>query len=340
MLEYKNIKSVTKNQDGTFEVTFNTSSNNYTFFTTPWENVPRYGQDGKLLTPEEFKRNEIEKFGIVYFNQNYANEFVGSSYTLINADTLKKLSNKQYLEKLDTYLKIYEYPKEKHKYIVACDTAKDGTDKFSVQIIDITEFPFIQVASANMLVDYLKMPFYINSWCKYYNSAFLIIENNEGSGQSVADQIYQNYEYENMYFDTDQVKHKKKKYPGFRTTARTRDLILKTMKTFLENDRLILNDETTINQLFSFILIKDKYQADEGCKDDLVMSLALVFAPFCNIKNFEDMKTIINAIYSDSNTENDADFGDMLTISNFDDFTDEFVEKPDKVEYYGQVFEV
>ena len=107
--------------------------------------------------------------------------------------------------------------------------------------------------------------------------------------------------------------------PGFRTTTRTRSQILKTLKLFIENDNLEVNDKETINEFFSFIHLNNKYQADDGAKDDLIMCLGIVFAPFTNTKNFEDMNSLIKGMYSNESVE----FTDYLTIGNFDDFTDE-----------------
>lgn len=73
MIKEKDILNIQKNNEsGLYNVELNKSSNNYKFFTTPWQNIPRYNKDGKLLSPEEFKTATIERDGIVKFNQNYA----------------------------------------------------------------------------------------------------------------------------------------------------------------------------------------------------------------------------------------------------------------------------
>jgi very-short-patch-repair endonuclease len=255
---------------------------------------------------------------------NHNCEFTGSSHTLVDAGALEKFLVREPQEIRDGKLKIYKHPEKGHQYICSVDAAKDGIDDFSVQIIDITDFKFEQVASAQLQIDYLLMPEYINDWCEYYNHPYLIIENNEGAGQSVADQMYQTYEYENLHFDTDGVSKKKKKYPGFRTTTRTRKLILQTLKLFIENNNLLIHDKKTINQFYTFILLNNKYQADENCKDDAIMSLAIAFAPFCNSKNFEDMKELVKRLYNefDETSTEDKGFIEYLTVGSFDDGVD------------------
>ena len=304
---------------GTFNVTIDAPSNGYQLVEVNWREVPRYDSKGNQKDPEKFKAEVIEKYGIVYFNQCYANEFIGSSYTLISAGTLSALEPTESIRLVDDKLKLYYAPVKGHRYIVAVDPAKDGIDGFAVQVVDATSFPFVQVASCSLDIDYLLMPEFLVSWCEFFNHAFLIIENNEGAGQSIADIIKQDYEYDNMYYDKSNTG--RKRYAGFRTTPKSRKLILDTLKLFLENGQLQISDAKTLEQLYTFILVNGKYQADEGCHDDLVMSLAVAFAPFCNVKNFTEIKKLIKALYT-KDSEADTDFTDFLTIGSFDDFVD------------------
>ena len=327
------IRNIVKEDDGTYTITANKGSNGFNLFEVDWRDVPRYNPDGTLMTPEEFKEKIVKKHGIIYFNQNYANEFLGSSHTLISAEKLSTMKPSEVIRVRDGKLKVYHDPEPGHKYIMAIDPAKDGTDAFAVQIVDITEFKIAQVASAELQIDYLLMPEFINEWGREYNNAYLIIENNEGAGQSIADQLYQSFEYSNLYFDKDTGKNKKKKYPGFRTTTKTRKQILQTLKLFIENDKLVINDKKTINEFYQFILVNGKFQADDGAHDDMIMSLAIVFAPFCDVKNFEDMRKVVHQLYqndsdslSEPHDEGITGFSDMLAIGNFDSATDEDAE--------------
>ena len=325
------IKSVTE-ENNLYNVEYNTSSNGFTLYEVDWKDVPRYDKDGNVLDPETFKQQVIDKYGEVYFNQNYANSFIGSSYTLINAESLSKFTSTDPILKKDNMLDVFKEPQKKHSYILSVDTAKDGQDFFSVHVVDITKFPFEQVASCNIQTDYFLMPEYLDDWGKWYNNAYMIIENNDGSGQSVADMMKNDYEYENLHYDTsyDAVKKRnvKKKYPGFRNTPRTRKLVLDTLKLFIENGNLIVNDFHTIDQFYTFILVNGKYQADDGCHDDLVMALAISFAPFCNTKNFSEMKTIIKNFY-DNSKQSDEDFSSNMIYGRFDDFSDSSFDNSD-----------
>lgn len=319
---YNNIINTTKNKDGTYNIELDEPSNNFKLISVDWREVPRYDSKGNKLDPEEFRKSIIEKNGIIFFNQAYACEFIGSSYTLISADTLKTFNSKNpidyyHIPNSDQVLNVYEEVIENHKYMISIDGSKNGGDNFAVQILDITTLPFKQVCSGKLKIDYLLMPSFIAEIGLIYNSAFIVVENNEGAGQSIADMLFNTYEYPNLYFDKDG-KNKFKKYPGFRTTPKSRDQILKTLKLMLENDQLLIYDNDTIKEFFTFILKGKKFQADDGYHDDMVMSLAVAMCIFSNTNNFEDMRVIIDNIYS-KKTEDNVDIVSILTIGNFDD---------------------
>lgn len=303
--------------------------NGFKFHQAFWYDVPRYDKTGKIIEPEEFKRQVISKHGEVYWQQNYENSAIGSSHTLLSAEKLKELESKEPINILTPGLKIYEKPQPGHKYIMSVDPSKDGIDAFAVNITDVTDMKFKQVAAGQLQIDYLLMPEYLVEWGEWYNFAFIVVENNEGSGQSVADMLFKVYEYENMYFDVktetqaSNLSKIRKKYPGFRTTTKSRKLILQTMKMFIENDSLELSDKGTIDEFFTFILINGKYQADEGTHDDAIMSLALTFAPFCSVKNFNDIKLMIDSLYRKQEQEIKVDISEIFTIGGFDDGTEE-----------------
>lgn len=316
------VLDIVKNKYGTFDVQIDKPSNDMELISVDWREVPRYDRKGNLIDPETFKQQVIDRQGLQYFLQAYACEFLGSSHTLISGDVLKdiesvKPKDRIFVQGTEEFVKIYEEPLENHKYILSVDPAKDGRDYFALHMIDVTKFPFKQVASGRLQIDYLLMPNFLYDFANSYNTAFTIIENNEGAGQSIADTLKRDFEYENLYYD--RTGNKFKTYPGFRTTPKSRSQLLETLKLLIENKKLEICDSDTILELQRFILVKKKFQAEEGFHDDLVMSLAIGFCLFNDIQNFEDFKEVTKSIYSES----DTDFADYITIGNFDDGTSE-----------------
>lgn len=251
---------------------------------------------------------------------NHNCQFLGSSSTLIQAETLQKLKAKEPEYVRDNMLKIYEDPIKGEKYILTIDAQKNGGDYFTVQIFKITNYPFEQVQAQKLHINYLQMPVFVLEWAESYNFQYVIIENNEGQGQSVQDVLLVEHEYENLHFD-----HKpgtkirrKQSYPGFRTTRGNRQIILSTLQTFLDEGKLVIHDQDLIEELSHFILINNKYQADDGYHDDMVMGQAFLFVPFIDIKNFDGFQDVVQALY-DKDSDQDFDFMDNIVFGSFDD---------------------
>ena len=318
------VLNVFKNKSGNYNAEIDKPSNDMELLTVDWKEVPRYDRNNNLIDPEVFKQQVIDRQGLQFFLQAYACEFLGSSHTLISGEVLKELESstperQMFVNGTTEFVNIYSEAEEGHKYILSCDPAKDGRDYFALHVIDITKFPFKQVVCGKLQIDYLLMPEFIYELANTYNTAFTIIENNEGAGQSIADTLKRDFEYENLYFDRDGKGDKFKKYPGFRTTPKSRNQLLETLKLLIENNKLEINDEDTIFELQRFVLLRKKFQAEDGFHDDLVMSLAIAFCLFNDINNFEDIKKVSESIYSDDSS---VDFTDIMTIGCFDDGTE------------------
>lgn len=335
------VLNVFKNKSGNYNAEIDKPSNDMELLTVDWKEVPRYDRNNNLIDPEVFKQQVIDRQGLQFFLQAYACEFLGSSHTLISGEVLKELESstperQMFVNGTTEFVNIYSEAEEGHKYILSCDPAKDGRDYFALHVIDITKFPFKQVVCGKLQIDYLLMPEFIYDLANTYNTAFTIIENNEGAGQSIADTLKRDFEYENLYFDRDGKGDKFKKYPGFRTTPKSRNQLLETLKLLIENNKLEINDEDTIFELQRFVLLRKKFQAEDGFHDDLVMSLAIAFCLFNDINNFEDIKKVSESIYSDNSS---VDFTDIMTIGCFDDGTEinnfESDNSNDYYYYYG-----
>ena len=331
------IKDIIKHDDGTFTVVHSAykSKSGARLVEASWTQVPHYNKKGKLLDNETYKKQTIAKYGKQYFAQTEECEFLGSASTLISTEALKLLrwEEPKSLDKLFTGIKIYKEVQKGHSYIMSVDTAKDGIDSFSLHITDITQFPFEQVAAAKLDVDYLIMPEHLDTLGLYYNEAYIVIENNEGSGQSIADMLYMVYEYPNMYRDRDTNDKKYKKFYGFRQTKKTRPTILNMMKIFIEEGKLLIHDKDTIEEFFNFIKndnITLKFAAEEGYHDDMVMSLSMLFAPFMHIKAFDDLELFLGSlrivIGDDGTGAHTADFMSLLDIGGFDSGEEEVVD--------------
>jgi len=208
--------------------------------------------------------------GEVYYTNDILshNSFLGSSSTLISSDALKSI---------DTY----------NDEDIIFDPKKEGLDAAGLQVIDVTNLPFEQVAVAQLQESYLMIPGRLFELGNYYNNALVVCENN--IGESIPSTLFYNYEYEGEIFIELDKNGKQKKEMGIRTTVKTKRLGLTLLKKFIEEGNFIINDRKTLDELFNFIKKKNgTYSAEEGYHDDLVMSLMLTFAPFLDFKNWDN----------------------------------------------------
>jgi hypothetical protein len=296
----------------------------YKYNEMQWWEVP--GRDNK------WKEEIIASNSIQYFNQNFGNEFLGSSSTLLEPITLKNLPIKSPIRTKKEGIegiRVFEDAIEGHNYVLGVDAAKDGLDYFAIQIIDVTTLPFKQVLSANLQINYLDLALPIYNLANEYNEAFVIIENNEGAGQSIADMLWNVYEYENLYKDKD------KKYYGYRTTTKTRKLMLTQLRALIESDNLLVHDKETQEEFFHFLEVKGKFQADEGYHDDLVMCLGICVSFLNNVKTFEDMAAYVEMLnqgkYHDGKAVEEheqRELKEFLRIGAFEEHSDEDYKNP------------
>ena len=78
---------------------------------------------------------------------------------------------------------------------------------------------------------------------------------------------------------------------GVRTTKQVKRLGCATLKTLIEDDKLIITDYDVIYELTSFSARKESYEAEEGHHDDLVITL-VIFAWLTNQEYFKELTNI------------------------------------------------
>jgi len=299
-IKSKKIHEIIKREDGTYEIIMRQGENGYNLCEASWQEVPRHHKDGRIKTSDEFKAEQVAKNGLTHFNQNFGNKFLGSSHTLISGEKLKNINYVKdddiIFNSLFNGLKIYEEPIPGHHYILTADPKQDGIDSIGLHVIDVTKLPFKQVATAKLDESFVVIPSRIFDLGTYYNNAYLVQENNTEA--TLINLVVDQYEYEGeVFIERTKAGKFKRNLKGIRTTTRTKKLMCSFLKKFIEEDMLIIRDKQTLDELFNFIQKSNgTYSAEEGFKDDLVMSLMLVFAPFLDVKNWEDFKGFANLI--------------------------------------------
>jgi len=251
--------------------------NEYVPIEVHWSQVP--GRD------EAWKKQTIANTSEEQFQTEFECDFIGSSATLISSHKLKCLAHKTPIIKNDEGLCIYEKPKKENTYCICVDTARgQGKDYSAFVVIDMTATPYRLVATyRNNTIAPMMYPNAVNALGKQYNNAYILIEINDIGGQ-VADILHSDLEYDNILQAS--VKGRKGQVLdggfgkggsqlGIRTTVATKRIGCATLKSLIEEDKLIVEDFNTVNELTSFIAKRQSYEADDGHNDDLVMGLVM-----------------------------------------------------------------
>jgi len=245
---------------------------------------------------EKWAQEQRALLGELKFNQEVLCRFLGSSNTLINPDTIGRMSVKPYVYSKDG-LDVFDEPEEDKVYMLVADTSRGvGGDYSAFAVMDITTYPFKVVAKyRNNKISPLLFPNIIYKVAKDYNKAYCLVEIND-NGQQVADTLYMDLEYENVFFVGSNSKSGQFLSGGFsqgatlgvRTTKQVKRLGCTSFKSLVEGTKLLIHDPDIINEISTFIEVRGSHKADEGYQDDLVMCLVL-FSWATNESFFKDL---------------------------------------------------
>lgn len=262
-------------------------------------------------------------------------EFLGSGNTLISGSKLRILDASWEEPEETKYhgtLRIYEKPKLGHTYAMCCDCATgQGGDAQAFQVIDVTEFPFKQVAAfTDNRLYYMQYPTRIVEVATWYNEAFVLVEIND-VGQAVSYILQVEIGYDNLIKIKPKGKQgqhvsggfQKMTQYGLKHNTATKRIGCNALKALIETDRLLLKDFKTIEELKTFVENSDSFSADEGspnAHDDLVMSL-VGFGWLSDQQFFKD--SVGNNVRSNLERQmREIDDGDFIPFGFLDDGLD------------------
>lgn len=186
-----------------------------------------------------------------------------------------KISNMRFAPSNYGEVKIYEMPEEGVPYVLAGDTAGEGSDYFTAHVIN--NITGKQVATLRR--KYSEIEYAMQVYClgKMYNNALIGLETNFSTYPM---KKLEEWGYPRMYIreKEDDYTDKRDTSFGFKTTSITRPLILAQLQDIVENEIDKIVDKETLTEMLSFIKNKKgRPEAEQGYHDDLVMALAIVY---------------------------------------------------------------
>lgn len=233
----------------------------------------------------------LTKLGSVRYAQEISCQFHGSSATLIKGELIPAIAYSTPTILLPN-LHQFQKPVEGHQYVMLVDTSRgSGLDHSAFVIVDISTLPYqVVVTYYDNKISTLVFPELIWKVAIQYNQAFVLIETND-LGQQVADTLYYDLEYENVYMShREEIKEGGGAAfnPGCRTTKRTKAVGCDRLKGLIENDKILINDVRIINEMSTFVRVGPTYKAEDGKHDDLMMCLVM-FGFLTSTDTFADL---------------------------------------------------
>ena len=266
--------------------------NEYVPIQVHWSAVP--GRD------EAWREQTIKNTSEEQFRQEFECDFIGSSNTLINPSKLASLVFHDPIAQNEN-VKIWKEVVKGHVYAISVDTSRGiGNDYSAFTVCDCTAVPYEVVCTyRSNIISPMLYPNIIYDIARKYNDAIVLVEIND-IGQQVADILHHELEYEGIL--TAEWKGRsgqlltagfggKSQQLGVRTTKQLKRVGCASLKTIIENDRLLINDFEILKELTAFVVRGQSYAAEEGYNDDLVMSLVL-FAWLTGQEYFKEMTDI------------------------------------------------
>jgi len=277
----------------------------------PWFTDPEYREPvskGFKRTPEEkelakkfkldneqlmFRRRKIAQNGLDLWNQEYPDTpetaFLTTGRPVFNPaqlqDALKDardidqklaLEGEEWVNHHRGELQTYRKHDSGERYVIGADVAMGvrGGDWSVAQVLDSKKR---QVATWRGQVHPDYFAEILRELGTYYNEAFIIVENNS-HGILTATRLGKDYAYPNFFTEVqiDKLTDKETTKLGFTTTSKTKPLIIDELRAAMREGELELNDKTTIREMLTYIVTESgAMEAEQGCYDDCVMSLAL-----------------------------------------------------------------
>ena len=186
------------------------------------------------------------------------------------------LELKEWREHPNGELLVYHHLDPGETYYIGADVAmgvRNG-DYSVAQVLDSRKRQ-VAVWRGHVHPDYFAEV--LNYLGRRYNDAKIAVESNN-HGLLTVNELYKHWSYPNVYTSVVEDKISDVETPklGFRTDVRSKPMIIDDLRASLRMKEMELNDKVTMQEMLTYVVKESgKLEAEEGCHDDTVMSLAI-----------------------------------------------------------------
>lgn len=168
---------------------------------------------------------------------------------------------------------IYTPPQPRQPYVIGGDTAGEGSDKFTAQVLDNSTGQQVAVLAQTYDEDEYAKQVYCLGW--YYHYALVAIEVNFSTHPvRVLEQLHYPNLYQREVFDTytGAMRHAF----GFQTNSATRPVLVGELVEYFRDNLHLATDIPTLQEALTFVRnARGKAEAEVGQHDDLLMGLGI-----------------------------------------------------------------
>ena len=277
-----------------------TSENEKTYFISTLNDYERNLMETNNLTPEQMNWRKYTiankcQGDVELFMQEYPSTpeeaFIASGRPVFNTASVRKYLNHaekgergylkekgstvEFLQDDKGYVEIWTPPKVGEFYVIGADVAEGKIDG-DYSVAQVLDSDCNVVAKWYGHIDPDLFGFELVKLARYYNDAYLGVESNN-HGLTTLKSI-QSYDYWNLYFAKiyDRFTDSITKKLGWATTSKTKPMAIDKLAEFVRDFHIGIKDSITIQELLTYIIEENgSTNAQQGCHDDCVMSLAI-----------------------------------------------------------------
>lgn len=248
-----------------------------------WWRAKRAAMTDKALMPQEYPSSPDEAFlssGRPAFDRQklkLKREFAVKSPPLPGdqGDIEDDGAKIQFIPNAEGPLRIWKRPRPGRQYLISADVAEGvpGGNWSVGQVFDRASHE--QVAVYRIRMNPGAWGRKLVELGRYYNNAVLAPENNNvghGTIEAIKGEEYPHLLNTKELWGDDEAEKE-----GFPTTEKHRNQIITALRICVDNDDVYFHDPITISEMETFIQNEDtgKFEAQEGCEDDCVISAGI-----------------------------------------------------------------
>lgn len=188
----------------------------------------------------------------------------------------KELKTVRFVQDPKGYVEIFKMPEKGRFYCIGADVA-EGLEEGDYSNAYVGSDDFIVYAKWRGHIDPDLYGEELVKLARFYNDAYLGVENNN-HGLTTLKSI-ERLEYWNIYYTKtyDRIADKLTQKMGWTTNQRTKPLMIDKLAQFIREKWLYTTDKDFIDEAFTYVIDeKGRTNAQTGCHDDTIMSMAIM----------------------------------------------------------------